>query len=322
MKGRKFGKISYQNSGRVAEVSACGNYFRLRWTRCPPAEEYSGELSKKRVRWDQLLLQTNQEDEELLLQQYLMVDSYNTGFVQQQMKSLEKVWRRRKRPNGELEVLCTWVEKKAPSWRNVFEVAETPQYELFLENVEYWEAIREQNRVIEEEEERYVIERIFYRSGTDILVLWENYDEPCWVPIRNVQHLEIYKKWKNEVEDPFERRGEKYSQKKEHKKKRMKKTLSRKRKGEEVDEDDEEVEDEDEDEDQDEDEDENQEEEEDQEKNEEEVQDEDEEKDKDQDQDENKEDAEKKDVDDEEERSVEKEMKRKYEMIEKLLFGK
>ena len=182
-KGKRFGKISYQNSGKVAEVSACGNYFRLRWTRCPPSGENEGELSKKRVRWDQLLLQTNQENEELLLQHYLMVDSYNTGDIRQQLELLEKVWRQRKKENGELEVLCTWNGRKKPSWRKVFEVAGTQQYELFVENNDYWEGIRQQNREKEDEEERYEIENIFYRNQKYVYVLWENYDEPGWVPI-------------------------------------------------------------------------------------------------------------------------------------------
>ena len=133
--------------------------------------------------------------------------------------------------NGELEVLCTWNGRKKPSWRKVFEVAGTLQYELFVENNDYWEGIRQQNREKEDEEERYEIENIFYRNQKYVYVLWENYDEPGWVPIRNVQHLEIYKKWKSEVENPFESSED--SSEENGKRKRKKRSNNKKKEDEE-----------------------------------------------------------------------------------------
>lgn len=145
-RGKRLGKLTYQYSGTVDEVLPSGNYFRIRWTSCRPTGKNEGELSKKKFRWDQLLLQQDGEEEELVLQHYLMVDSYNTGIIAHRMESLEKIWRQRHSEIGELELLCTWKGNDVPTWTKITELGDSQQYAEFAKTYSYFEDIRRQNR--------------------------------------------------------------------------------------------------------------------------------------------------------------------------------
>jgi hypothetical protein len=61
--------------------------------------------------------------------------------------------------------------------------------------------LRQQNRQIETHNDKYEIEQIFGKRGSECFVLWSNYDEPTWEPVKNLQHLNIYKKWKSNYEE-------------------------------------------------------------------------------------------------------------------------
>lgn len=196
-KAKKIGKSLYQYTGIICEVSKCEMYYRVTWSSCPPPNAKEGETSKKRFRWDQLLLQLEGEQEEVVMQHFLMADSYNTSEVVVKLKYLKKVWRQQTVENGdELEVLCSWKDDANPTWERVSEVGDSQQYADFLSFQEYHEELREQNREEEEKDGRFEVETIFRKKQGWVLVLWKNWNEPSWEPLQTIKHLQIYKDWK------------------------------------------------------------------------------------------------------------------------------
>jgi hypothetical protein len=202
-KGKGKGKVRFPYTAVVVEISQDEMYFKIRWLSRHPVTETEGEICGKQFRWDQLLLNEDDEQQGWVIQQFLMADSYNTSQQQRRSENLEKIWRQRKTQRGELEVLCTWRRKKKPSWEKVTAVGDTEQYTEFQRNVEYFDSLRQANREEEEKEQRFTVEKIFFQRGNRIFVLWENYNEPSFVEIRSVRHLEVYKKWRKEEENPF-----------------------------------------------------------------------------------------------------------------------
>jgi hypothetical protein len=57
--------------------------------------------------------------------------------------------------------------------------------------------MRAKNWSYEETTEEYAIEFIFGKKKNNLFVLWLNYPKPSWIPVTQVQHLGIYKEWKD-----------------------------------------------------------------------------------------------------------------------------
>jgi hypothetical protein len=203
-KSKKKGKVRFPYTAEVVDVSVDEQYFKIKWLSRYPASEKEGEICKKKFRWDQLLLNENDEQQGWVIQQFLMADSYNTSQQQIRCEYLDKIWRQRKTERGELELLCTWKDKKKPTWERVATVGDTEQFTLFQRNAEYFEDIRGQSREEEEKEQRFSVEKIFFQRGSKVLILWQNFDEPTFEEIKKVRHLKVYKKWREEVENPYD----------------------------------------------------------------------------------------------------------------------
>jgi len=194
----KFGKGFYPYSGEVVEVLSGGKYYKVKWGLSHPPKEKQGSVVKKKFRIDQLIHNQRGEEIELVLQHYLQADSYNTETIRDKLPNLVEILRQRKNTCGDLEVLCVWKKKVAPTWEWVRDVGSTKQYKDFLQNLEYHQAMKEAGRKEELKEGRFEVERIFYQVGNEVLLLWKNFDDPEKVNVNKVKHLEVFQEWRKE----------------------------------------------------------------------------------------------------------------------------
>lgn len=194
-KKKAFGKSYFPYSGEIIDILRNGSYYKIRWGLSVPPKKKSGEIEKKLLRWDQLIPQTEGEVEELVVQQLLRADSYNTSSYLHHEDNLEEILRDRMNGN-DLEILCAWNSTKTPSWKKVCYVGNWEQYRNYLETKEYFEELRRQGRLEETISEEYAIERFFFKREREVFVLWKNFVEPGFIIVQLVKHLDSYKNWK------------------------------------------------------------------------------------------------------------------------------
>ena len=197
---KTLGKGYYPYSGEVSEVKRNGKYYRVKWGRSSPPNQREGEISRKDLRWDQLILQKEGEEEELVVQFYNQADSYNTTTVSKKRKDLEKVWRQRKTEREELEILCSYKSEGEPEWEKIFDLGTTKKYKKFIRN--YWERREEKmpgKQAEETESGNYKVEKLFCakEEGRKVLVLWKYWMEPTWEDKEVVEHLTMFQEWVN-----------------------------------------------------------------------------------------------------------------------------
>ena len=200
-KKKTLGKGYFPYSGEVTEVRSNGDYYKVKWGSCHPPSAQEGDICKKALRWDQLIPLVGGEASELVVQHFRQADSYNTREVEKELKSLKEIYRRREGVNGDLEVLCEMEGEKLLVWKRVGDIGKSKQYIEFMETFEYFEGLREQQRIEEEEQgDLFAIEKFICKRVGEVCVLWENYNEPSWVSVNRVSHLESYQEWR-ESED-------------------------------------------------------------------------------------------------------------------------
>jgi len=197
-KKKTLGKGYFPYSGEVTQVRKNGDYYIVKWGVMHPPNCEEGEESKRALRWDQLIpIKESEETTELVLQHFRQADSYNTSEVEPEIKEIKSMLRQRVGENGDLEVLCKFKKEKTYlEWKRVADVGRCKQYQEFMKDFEYWENMRKEGRKEEEKRELYDIEEYICKRGGSVLVLWENWNEPTWVSIRRICHLEDYKIWK------------------------------------------------------------------------------------------------------------------------------
>ena len=180
-KKKGIGKGYFPYTGEVVEVLRNGKYYKVKWSKSPPPKQKEGEISRKQLRWDQLLAQEDGEDEELVLQFYNQADSYNTSEVSKMKKNLDKVWRQRVNERGELVILCSYRNEFEPVWEKIYNLGRTRQYKDFLEK--YWkkrEEKMERKQAEETENQMFRVEDYFCvkDGGEKVLVLWKYWLDP------------------------------------------------------------------------------------------------------------------------------------------------
>jgi len=197
-KKKTLGKGYFPYSGEVTQVKKDGDYYFVKWGVMHPSNVEEGEESKRALRWDQLIpIEESQETTELVLQHFRQADSYNTSEIEPEIKELKRILRQKIGENGDLEVLCQLQAEKLLVWRRVADVGRSKQYQDFMEDFEYWENLRKEGRKEEEKKgDLYEIEEFICKKEGEVLVLWENWNEPTWVSVRRVCHLEEYKRWR------------------------------------------------------------------------------------------------------------------------------
>jgi hypothetical protein len=180
--------------------------------------EKTGTVSKKKFKREQLM-PISDEFEELTVQHFKNADSWNSYHVSNATEVVKEVLRERRiiGTDGYLEALCVLHKKVKPEWKAVTSVADTRAYMFFQQHKvriillilytryfiselsvikDYHEEIRQQNRAKETENDRFEVERIFTKKGPNVFVLWTNFDQPSWEPVKDIQHLRIYKRWR------------------------------------------------------------------------------------------------------------------------------
>ena len=203
-KKKTLGKGYFPFSGEVVEVRSGGDYYKVRWGSSHPPTVEEGEISRKALRWDQLIPMEGGEESELVLQHIRQADSYNTREVEKELKKLKKIYRRKEGENGDLEVLCKLDGEKLLVWRRVADIGRSDQYIQFMKDFDYFEDLRRQGREQEEAEgDLFEIEEFICKQNRAVLVLWENWNEPSWISVNRVSHLRMYQEWR-ESEDYVE----------------------------------------------------------------------------------------------------------------------
>lgn len=196
-KKKTLGKGYFPFSGEVVEVRSAGDYYKVKWGSSHPPTAEEGEISRKALRWDQLIPMEEGEEAELVLQHIRQADSYNTREVEKELKKLKKIYRRKEGENGDLEVLCKLEGEKLLVWRRVADIGRSDQYIQFMQHFEYFEELRRQGREQEEaDDDLFEIEEFICKQNGSVLVLWENWNEPTWVSVNRVSHLQMYQIWR------------------------------------------------------------------------------------------------------------------------------